>query len=176
MQRILYIFSLGRIVIFFLTIKITIVRNKNTVVYVVREYVRVYYTNNIFLRLHIHICILHYYNNTSPPPSPSSGGGYENWLLCYDHVKCRTGRKRTTGREGPREMTASFSVRGSLSAALYTTRVRRRGSSCAFIWSKGSRRRKGLISCILHPRFTIPRRISLVLFKLPKCAQLVSEG
>jgi len=75
---------------------------------------------------------------------------------------------------GSREMTASFSVRGSLSAVLYartTTRVAR-----VYLVEGFAPEKRSYLSCVLHPRFTIPRRISLVLFKWSKCVNLVSEG
>jgi len=76
---------------------------------------------------------------------------------------------------GSREMTASFSVRGSLSAALLYARTATRVARVYLVEGFAPEKRSYL-SCVLHPRFTIPRRISLVLFKWPKCVMLVSEG
>lgn len=75
---------------------------------------------------------------------------------------------------GSREMTASFNVRGSLSVVLYartTTRVAR-----VYLVEGFAPEKRSYLSCVLHPRFTIPRRISLVLFKCSKCVNLISEG
>lgn len=75
--------------------------------------------------------------------------------------------------------------RGSLSSRRHEQMYgNREGYTLAFIWSRGSRRRKGLISC--HPPFAVSRRIPLVfiqmsptlpaILKYARARAFISEG